>query len=372
MKAQKRIEYLMRAPQLLYNIMLRGRYDFEYDLMDVSSRQMSAAKRLNLVKAGLNLINKRLSPWSWPLFMQLELTNYCNLRCRVCATGQGILGRKPASIDVALFERVLNEVGPYLLTLSLFSWGEPLLHPELRKILSLVQNRGITTFVSTNGQNLDNPEVLQALIDFPPTYLILAIDGLTDQTNSVFRVGARLEPALNGVRSLARMKLERKQRYPILHHSFIVMKHNEHEVPELPEFAADNQFDMLTIRTLSNIDTADHNIFDEMVPGNPDYQPYEYRNEQRLKRHDFICERASVHPSVLVDGTVVPCCQCYSGKPSYGKVSDGTTFADVWWGKKAAELRQTIFNSSDSISVCRNCTFKDRPVTDCHIRRFDF
>jgi MoaA/NifB/PqqE/SkfB family radical SAM enzyme len=372
MKAQKRLDYLLRSPRLLYSILLRGHYDFQYDMMDVHSRQMALTKRLNLIKAGMNLINRKLNPWSWPLYMQIELTNYCNLKCKVCATGRGILGRKPASIEPALFKRILDEVGPYLLTLSLFSWGEPLLHPQLAEILPMIQNRGITTFISTNGQNLDDPKVQKALIDYPPTYLIVALDGLTDQTNSEFRVGARLEPALNGVRTLAKMKRERNQQFPILHHSFIVMKHNEHEVPQLRQFAEDNQFDMLTVRTLSNIDTEDQATFNEMVPTNPDYQPYEYQNGERLVRKDFICERAVVHPSVLVDGTVVPCCQCYSGKVAYGSVADGLSFADVWCGKKAVSLRKEIINNPDNISFCRNCTFKDRPVTDCHILRFIF
>lgn len=62
----------------------------------------------------------------------------------------------------------------------------------------------MTTLLSTDGQNLDDREVLQALIRYPPTYLIVCIDGVTDETNSIFRVGAKISPALAGVRHLAR------------------------------------------------------------------------------------------------------------------------------------------------------------------------
>ena len=47
----------------------------------------------------------------------------------------------------------------------------------------------------------------------PPTYLIVAIDGLTDETNSVYQ-GARLAPALEGVRALADWK-ERSGHAPL-------------------------------------------------------------------------------------------------------------------------------------------------------------
>ncbi len=57
----------------------------------------------------------------------------------------------------------MNEVGPYLLTTSLWGWGESLLHPKLADILRITQNRGVTTFLSINGQNLDYEKVLEVL-----------------------------------------------------------------------------------------------------------------------------------------------------------------------------------------------------------------
>jgi radical SAM protein with 4Fe4S-binding SPASM domain len=350
---------------------MKGRYDFEYDLMDVRSGRMSPTKRINLLRAGLNLIHRKASPWSWPIHMQVELTNYCNLRCRVCPIGNGALVRKPAWLDPALFERLIDEVGPYLLTLALFNWGEPLLHPQLAEILRPTQNRGLTTLVSTNGQNLDEPEVQEALIDYPPTYLIVGIDGTMDETNSKYRVGAKLEPALKGVQRLARMKYERGQRFPILHHRYIVMKHNEHEMSQLKRFSADNRFDMLTVRTLSTIDTTNDNSHTELMPDAPGYRAYQFENGQRINRNDFICERAFTQPSVLSDGTVTICSEDYNAKHRYGTLANGTSFADIWWGDKAARLRKVVNENPDRFSFCRNCAFKDRPVTDCSIQRFD-
>jgi MoaA/NifB/PqqE/SkfB family radical SAM enzyme len=116
--------------------------------------------------------------------MIIELTNYCNLKCRVCPTGTGRLERQPAAMEPALFERLMNEVGSYLMTASLWGWGEPLLHPQLSSILRIAQKQGVTTFLSTNGQNLSDEEVLEALVSYPPTFLIVALDGITDETNS--------------------------------------------------------------------------------------------------------------------------------------------------------------------------------------------
>ena len=206
MRANERWNYLRQAPKFSWDILFGGRYSFTYDLMNVHSLQMSIMKRLNLLKTGANLLHRKAHAWGWPIHIHTELTNYCNLNCRVCPTGIGRLDRRPTAIEPTLFQRLMNEIGPYLLTASLWGWGESLLHPQLADILQAMQNRGVITFLSTNGQNLDNEKVLQALISYPPTYLIVCIDGITDETNSLFRVGAKLKPVLTGVRRLAQMR----------------------------------------------------------------------------------------------------------------------------------------------------------------------
>jgi radical SAM protein with 4Fe4S-binding SPASM domain len=371
MQNKKRINYLLHTPQLAFDVLIRGAYEFKYDLMPIHSLHMPVPKRANLIKAGANLIYRKTYPWSWPLYMQVELVNYCNLKCPVCPTGSGLLTRKPAQLNPTLFERLINEVGPYLLTMSFVGWGEPLLHPQLAEILHLTQNRGITTFLSTNGSVLNKPSVLEALINYPPTYLIVAIDGLTDETNSVYRVGAKIAPALEGVAKLAELKQKRGQPYPILHHRFIAMKHNEHEIPRLKQFVLDNRFDMCTIRTLSTIDTQDEKKHQVFVPADDGLRAYEYKNNQRVHRRDFLCEKAFLFPAVFADGTVVDCEQDFNARMPYGSISDGRTFADVWWSTHAAKIRQTIRDDMDSISYCRHCPFRDRPVSDCSIVHLD-
>jgi radical SAM protein with 4Fe4S-binding SPASM domain len=370
MKTGERWNYLKQSPRILRDILIKGRYDFKYDLMPVHAARMAWPRRINLLRSGANLVYLRLHPWSWPNHLHIELTNYCNLKCTVCPTGIGKLNRQPAAMAPDMFERLLDEVGPYLLTTSLWGWGEPLLHPRLADILRISQDRNVATLLSTNGQNLDDDKVLQALISYPPTYLIVCLDGLTDETNSVFRVGARLEPALNGVRRLARMKHEKGLTLPILHFRYIAMRHNEHEVSRLHEFAKENQFDMMTIRSLSIID-APENAHNELVPVDEKLRAYRYKDGKRIGRADFICEKAFTFPMVFADGTVVACDQDYNGQQPYGTLADGSSFADIWWSKKAAGIRKTIRDNPAEFSFCRNCPFKDRPISTCSIEYFN-
>lgn len=371
MRMKDRMKYLFRSPALFWDIMIRGRYDFTFDLMPMQMTDMPLSKRMNLLKAGLNLVYRRLKPYSTPLFMQIELTNYCNLKCPVCPTGAGVLNRRPQSIDTQLFEQLMKEVGPNLLVLSLWAWGESLLHPKLPEILQIIQAYDARTLLSTNGQNLDDENIIQALMQHPPTYLIVALDGLTDETNSRFRIGAKLAPALKGVRRIAELKKKKGQTYPILEMRFMVMKHNQHEIPNLQDFAKENRFEMLAIRTLSIID-APEKEHRSRVPDSENHRAYEYNVKSRLRRKDFICQFGFISPTVFADGTVVACEQDYNAQKPYGVFPADGSFQEIWKGEKAAEIRRIIRNRPETLSFCRNCPYVDRPVKTCSIELTDF
>ncbi|MHC4592243.1 MAG: radical SAM/SPASM domain-containing protein [Planctomycetota bacterium] len=245
------------------------------------------------------------------------------------------------------------------------------MHPRFADAVRTCREYGVIPLFSTNGQNLSNEQVLNDLIREPPAYLIVAIDGLTDETNTKYRAGAKLEPALQGVRQLAQMKRERGQELPVMNMRFIVMSHNEHEVPHVTRFAAENGFDMLTIRTLGLRDTGEA-LHQRLVPHQERFRAYQYHHGQRIRRDDFVCHLAFFFPTVLTDGTVVTCDQDFNGSQAYGRVGEDGSFADVWWSDRAAEVRRTILRSPQAYSCCGDCPFADRATSACSLEAFHF
>lgn len=369
MRAFERWQYMSRAPRIVWDLAVRNQYSFQFDQMPMVVRGLSVAARLNMLRAGLNLVHRRSGGWSWPLNMQMELTSYCNIRCPVCPVGTKELTRTAQAMDIGLFEQLLAEAGPYLLTLALWGWGEPLLHPQLSSVLKIARRYPAVTMLSTNGQTLDREEVQKALRESPPHYLIVAIDGLCDETNSVYRVGAKLRPALDGVRALAEWKRRTGATLPVLHFRFIAMQHNEHEAPHVREFAEQHGFDMVSIRGLSIFDSAKNN-HELLIPITDGLRAYGYENGKRQARNDFICQYAFSYPTVLADGSVVACDQDYNGKASYGTVSRDRSFADVWFGARAAEVRRTVRDSPHDLSFCRSCAYADRDISSCSMEGY--
>ncbi|MEZ5977460.1 MAG: hypothetical protein R3F34_04500 [Planctomycetota bacterium] len=63
-----------------------------------------------------------------PLKVTSDPTNVCQLRCPLCPTGLELRERPAKVADVAVFERLIEEIGDEVFFLDFFNWGEPLLH----------------------------------------------------------------------------------------------------------------------------------------------------------------------------------------------------------------------------------------------------
>ena len=352
-------------------LLTQGRYDFTFDLAPMSV-PVGPRRAANLLRTALNLAYRKERPWAWPIHMQFEVTNFCNLSCPVCPTGTGILDRKAQAMDVDLFANCMEEVGPHLLTAMLWVWGEPLLHPRFAEFVRIARSHRVLPVVSTNGQTLAEDAVHDALMREPPEYIIVAIDGLTDETNSRYRVGATLEPVLAGVRRLVETRRRLRMRRPLLHMRFIAMKHNQGDLPRVRKFAREHGFDMLSIRSLSVIqdDEAKHR---ELVPDDPRYRAYQYDEAAtRIARNDFVCQMPFAFPSMLADGTIIACDQDCRGAYPLGKFGDGQSFRDAWFGAKAARIRRIIRDDRMSVEYCRTCPYADRPVGTCSVEAVQF
>lgn len=369
MKVHERIRGLWRAPQLLAGILLRGRYDFIYDQMPIRIVNMKRRQRLNLIRSGLNLAYRRLRPWSYPLHMQFELVNYCQLRCPVCPTGTREMIRRPRGMDPALFRKALREAGPRLITISLWGWGESLLHPALGEFLREARRYNAAVLLSTNGQNLDRNEIIKAIIENPPTFLIVALDGLTNESNSRFRIGASMEPALRGVERLVKERNLRNQDGPILHMRFMVMKHNRHELPHAEEFARAHGFDLLTIRMLSIVDS-DAGIQNQarLTTDMSGFNPSRKKHEDASRRRGYICMQPFWYPSLFADGTLVACEQDYNAQLSLGVLEKEARFSDLWFGGRSIQARRQIRDAFQTLSFCRNCPAYNRDRTDTSVQ----
>lgn len=82
-----------------------------------------------------------------PVFLQVEVTTGCNLRCRHCYNSW----QKPQQMPFPLFQRIVDEAKRIEVPSILITGGEPLSWPDLPKAIELVTRNGLDVSVNSNS-----------------------------------------------------------------------------------------------------------------------------------------------------------------------------------------------------------------------------
>jgi MoaA/NifB/PqqE/SkfB family radical SAM enzyme len=175
---------------------------------------------------------------SAPYILLLEPLYYCNLECPLCDRQVFAEARKndAGKLNLALYDRLLDEIGDYLFQCQIFGQGEATMNWRLtREIIERTHRRHIYTLLSTNC-TLITSEMADEMVSCGLDYLVCAVDGITQESYEVYRVGGRIEDALGGMRLVVEAKRRRKSRMEI-EWQFLVHKHNVHEIPQAQKLA---------------------------------------------------------------------------------------------------------------------------------------
>ncbi len=90
----------------------------------------------------------------------VEITNVCNRSCHFCPKTE----RAPRFMSLEEFWHIASQLRPYTRFLYFHVMGEPLLHPQLKQLLTAAQELDFRVILTTNGTLLEQsrPILLQA------------------------------------------------------------------------------------------------------------------------------------------------------------------------------------------------------------------
>jgi MoaA/NifB/PqqE/SkfB family radical SAM enzyme len=108
-----------------------------------------------------------------PVLVTLVVTRRCNLACGYCNEYDHVSQPVPTEALLARVDR-LADLGTSIVTIS---GGEPLLHPELDRVVAHVRRRGMVATVITNGYPLTR-RLVERLNEAGLDYLQISIDNV--------------------------------------------------------------------------------------------------------------------------------------------------------------------------------------------------
>ena len=191
---------------------------------------MTSAKLLNGIRCEWEKWRRVVRPRAFPYVAVIDAANLCNLRCPYCPTGaRRKSGRAERMIDPLLVNKMLDELGKYLISVNLYNWGEPLLHPQIVEMVRMIHNRRIFTKISSN-LNTDKREMLVELCEAGLDYLTVSFSGASQEVYEQYHRRGKLDVVLENIRYLTAYKRKNHLRRPIIEFMYLVFKHNRQEM----------------------------------------------------------------------------------------------------------------------------------------------
>jgi len=187
---------------------------------------------------------QRAHLYSKPVFLRIEVSPLCNLRCPgcllhlACPAESSPDHRKYGMMPYDSFKENVKDLLPYLFKVNLYDEGEPLLNPEIHKIIKLLSDNNVTSCISSNFSMKLSDERLAQIVDSGLEHLIVAVDGATQETYSSYRQGGDLNTVISNIRRILALKKKMKSHLK-LELQFIDFEKNEAERSGVQKLAED-------------------------------------------------------------------------------------------------------------------------------------
>ncbi|OLY90872.1 radical SAM additional 4Fe4S-binding SPASM domain-containing protein [Cnuella takakiae] len=293
--------------------------------------------------------------WGMPVSIAFEPTTSCNLRCPECPSGLRAFSRPTGMLQPRFFQATINDLAPDISYLVFYFQGEPYLNPAFLDMVHYAAAKKIYTATSTNAHYLTD-SLARRTVESGLDRLVISIDGATQQTYQQYRVGGKLDKVLEGTANILKWKKELGSKTPLVVWQFLVVRHNEHEIPAIRQMAKESGVDAVWFKTAQVYDF--ENDPNGLIPNNNQYSRYR-RNASGLmvfkgnnQRH---CWRLWHAPVITWDGAVVPCCFDKDAQHTMGSLQQ-QSFRELWQSGLYQKFRAKVLRSRSEVDICTNCS----------------
>ncbi len=298
-----------------------------------------------------------------PYRYTIDPTNVCNLRCPLCPTGLGILGRDRGLMKLDDFRAVVDQISPWCYLLDMYNWGEPFLHPDIFEMIRYAADRRIFVRLSSNLNRFD-ANLAQRAVASGLAAITVSIDGATEESYQKYRRRGKLEVVLRNLEHLVQAKRDARANHPFIVVRMLVNRYNEGEVEQLRERVLALGVDLFVTGDLF-VDTTNPEQAAEWLPTDPENSVYQYQPESVAStalENVWHCSDLWESMTINWDGGVSPCCWLHEHKHDFANALSQPI--DLIWNGDAYLSARRVFapggpQEGPQKVICATC--KGRP-----------
>lgn len=254
------------------------------------------------------------------------------------------------------FQKIIDELAPWLYKIRLYNWGEPFLHKDLYRMIVYAAENNIGTEISSTLNIFEGADA-EKLVESGLELLVVSMDGADPATYARYRVKGDFEKVCTNIAAIVKSKRKLGRRYPIVEIQFLVMKHNESQIHAMTLLAHTLGVDNLRLGPVTiNLRNEDDR---QWLPTRESLSRYSYAaKKDRIYACRRKCEWLWRSAVVNWDGTVSPCC-VYEGKKSEVGSLEAKTFAEVWNSEYYVQCRRVFTRQcrrkTEIQTICSTC-----------------
>lgn len=327
------------------------------------TRPLTPERQQNSGKNQEEALKGALALESMPRRFVFELTNACNLRCKMC-------GRNSADFQPTWFQmewlKYFEPAARLVEEVTLMGWGEPTVHPHFAEFLSWAQRLGLRKYFCTNGMRLD--KLFDNIFRTETDIIAVSMDGACAETNEEIRRGADFHKILKNISAITEYKAAHGLEFPYMNFVFTAMDQNLEELPELVRLAGEVGLDEVKAVYLT--------AFEESMAGQTLYDKMEKTREvfQRAMEAGKKCGVSLKLPHLVGEDPAGCQCHkdCYTAWRDFFLGSDGFvrpcmstaeklfpiqqygSFTEMWNAAEYQQHRSRVNDGQMAVS-CRSC-----------------
>ena len=276
---------------------------------------------------------------NFPLFIDVEVTNHCNLKCPFCIKTITNKKIKKGFMLWDVFKKIVDEGtknGLYGIKLNIR--GEPLLHSKIIDFVDYAKQKGlIDVYFNTNATFL-TADISEKLVDVGLDRISVSFEGTTKEVYEKNRVGANYEKT---VANILRLK----------------------QIRDLK--AAENPKIRVQMVNLPGLDCDEYKRFwKDKVDEVACLKHQDKSIKTRKTASNWQCTYLWRRCSVLWDGTIL---FCGCNRDDYGSIESGNIknidIKSVWNSDKVNNVRSLHEKGqAHKISVCNKCPLRNSEI----------
>ncbi|MEX0764802.1 MAG: radical SAM protein [Nitrosopumilaceae archaeon] len=290
---------------------------------------------------------KRMYVSDFPLNLDIETTNICNLACPMCS--RTIQINDGTYVDIGtmsmdIYKKIIDEGAENgLCAVKLNYLGEPLADRYIVDRIKYAKARGIIEVMFNTNASLLTEEKSIQLLEAGLDSIFFSVDGILPETFNKIRIGTDYETVVTNIKNFVRIKNEGNYKHVQTRVSMVVLPGMEKEAEEYTKFwlpiLGQVGFGEWVDHRGKGTTKDDHSreiIYD-------DYNP------------DFVCAQPFQRMFIMYDGVCTPCCPDVSRGYVVGDIKN-QTIKEIWHGERYGRLREAQINGRyRDIDICRSC-----------------